>query len=174
MGLSGESSLSAQSLWPSSPTGRGVWLRTRRLKVRIFPRLPITSNDGGPCSKGATDPCKVGEIGSIPMLSTIFQKEKSMRFFIDIDGTMTDSPEEWHGNLRVDVLDKVLRLIQNGHEVVVWSARGADYAKEFVRLGNLDVVAAIGKPDVIVDDKPTIRPEHRLQYLTPEEFVAMK
>ena len=77
--------------------------------------------------------------------------------YIDIDGTLTKTPHDGWGDVVTERLDRVKALIASGEKVVIWSARGDDYAKEFVKKHNLNVHAALGKPRYCIDDKPTIR-----------------
>lgn len=93
-----------------------------------------------------------------------------MHYFIDIDGTLTDTPEKAWGHTRQVLLDKVRLLISLGHSVVLWSARGSDYANAFAVRYNLDVDMCLAKPDYIVDDIPTIRAQNRIGRMSPKEF----
>ncbi len=93
-----------------------------------------------------------------------------MRIFIDIDGTCTDSPNKWWGNPRTEVIEKIKKLIDEGHRVVLWSVGGTKYAKEFAKKHGFKPFACIGKPDVMIDDKPTIR-SRPIPILNPEEFI---
>lgn len=80
-----------------------------------------------------------------------------MRIFVDIDGTLTDTPEAPYGKANEKRLAHVRGLIAAGHTVVLWSAMGGEYADKFATTHRLKVAAAIGKPDVFIDDNPTIR-----------------
>lgn len=102
-----------------------------------------------------------------------------MRIFVDIDGTITTTPGSGWGPIRQDVLERVRQAIKDGHEVVVWSARGRDYVQEFCAKYKLRPTACISKPDVLVDDfverkGPGFRDAHRLKWLTPQAFVQWK
>lgn len=93
--------------------------------------------------------------------------------FIDIDGTLTDLPTKKGGNVLNDRIDLIKKLISEGHEVVIWSGGGTEYAKQFALLHGLDKVICIGKPSICVDDNPSIRPEERIKVLTPEYFFNL-
>ena len=91
--------------------------------------------------------------------------------FIDIDGTLTDHPtQQWSGVIP-ERIAHIWRLIAEGHSVVVWSGGGTDYAEEFVRDNGLaHLVTAIGKPEIVVDDNPDIRPKGRIPIVSPDDF----
>lgn len=93
---------------------------------------------------------------------------RAMRYFVDIDGTLTDDPESPHGNPIRERVEKVRELCQK-HEVVLWSARGEEYATVFANRNKIQPCRTIGKPDVIFDDCPTVRPT--LEVRKPEELL---
>jgi len=72
--------------------------------------------------------------------------------FVDIDGTLTDNPEYRLGKPLMRRIDKVRLMIRNGEPVVIWSAGGTEYAKEFCRKHALNPMAVLGKPFRVVDD----------------------
>lgn len=86
--------------------------------------------------------------------------------YIDIDGTLTDSPDNRWGRVIPKRIEAVKRLIANGDRVVLWSAGSDEYAKEFAKKYDLKVHAAIGKPRYCVDDKKNLR-LHGLSVLDP-------
>ncbi len=92
--------------------------------------------------------------------------------FIDIDGTLTTTPEQQFGPVLRDRIRALRVLVAQGHEVIVWSGGGTDYARRFCKLVNLRDVVCIGKPAVMVDDNPTIRPPGRMVRVEPDEFFA--
>ena len=94
-----------------------------------------------------------------------------MIFMVDVDGTLTTTPNDPWGRLRTDVLGVVRSWIARGDTVVLWSARGKVYCEEFARLHGLTPTLCIGKPDVIVDDKPSLRDNGQLEILAPERVV---
>lgn len=96
-----------------------------------------------------------------------------MTVFVDIDGTLTTTPDGPHGPIRKDVLEAVRKLIHDRHVVVLWSAQGARYANEFARSYGL-AVTCISKPDLCVDDRPTLRPAEKMEIVSPEDFMKMK
>lgn len=92
--------------------------------------------------------------------------------FIDIDGTLTDAPGRRWGRPAAARIDKVKGLLAAGVDVVIWSAGGRDYAREFADAHGLAAATCIGKPACVVDDNPTIRPAGRMPIRTPEEFFG--
>jgi len=91
--------------------------------------------------------------------------------YVDIDGTMTHKKTQG-GTPNKEVIALVINLIANGTPVVVWSGGGRDYVKQFCRRHNIAPVAMLGKPNAIIDDCPTIRPDDgRMPILTPVEFL---
>lgn len=97
----------------------------------------------------------------------------SLPIFIDIDGTLTTTPDKAWGPVIAYRIDKIQRLVEEGHEVVLWSAGGSGYAKSFARrVGLGDLVTCIGKPRCIVDDTPYIRPDWEGLKATPDMFFG--
>ena len=90
-----------------------------------------------------------------------------MNIFCDIDGTLTDDGEHKNGSPRLDFIE-CLRKISLKHDVVLWSGNGKEYAEEFKNKFKLDNCTAIGKPHLIIDDNPTIRPNWNSLMRTPE------
>lgn len=78
--------------------------------------------------------------------------------FVDIDGTLTDSPQKG-GKPLLRRIDAVRLMIRSNKQVVVWSANGTEYAREFCRRHSLTPLAVIGKPNYCIDDNPQIRPK---------------
>lgn len=90
--------------------------------------------------------------------------------FIDIDGTLTDSPE-YGGKPLIDRIKKIKYLISQGHEIVIWSGNGTAYAKKFAQDNDIvGTVCCIAKPTLLVDDNPTIRPLGRIKVVDPTTF----
>jgi hydroxymethylpyrimidine pyrophosphatase-like HAD family hydrolase len=89
--------------------------------------------------------------------------------FIDIDGTLTDQPDKAGGRAIESRLRGVRKLIANGIEVVLWSARGAPYVREFARANSIRGVTCVSKPSVVVDDNLEIRPGG-LYVVAPETY----
>ncbi len=77
--------------------------------------------------------------------------------FVDIDGTLTSEPDRPNGPILQRRINTVRQWIRDGKGVVIWSARGTEYAKAFCRQHSLTPMAVVGKPAFVVDDKPTIR-----------------
>lgn len=89
--------------------------------------------------------------------------------FIDIDGTLTDQGTHG-GNAIPERIAFVIRLIEQGERIVIWSGTGLTYARQFAKDHGLDgAVAVIGKPEVCIDDNPGIRPKG-LRAISPEIF----
>ncbi len=80
-----------------------------------------------------------------------------MNIYCDIDGTLTQDGENKHGK---PVLSRInqLRFLSKRNQVILWSGNGKEYAEQFKRRHYLDDCIAIGKPHLIIDDNPTIRP----------------
>lgn len=76
--------------------------------------------------------------------------------YIDIDGTLTNSAGS-KGDPIPSRLDVVRGMIKDGTPVVLWSSAGCEYAKTFADENNLDVTAAVGKPDYCIDDMKSIK-----------------
>jgi hydroxymethylpyrimidine pyrophosphatase-like HAD family hydrolase len=77
--------------------------------------------------------------------------------FVDIDGTLTEHPMAPWGLPRVDVINKIKSLIAEGHEIVLWSAGGTQYAKDFAERYGIKPLVCVGKPRLAIDDKSDIR-----------------
>ena len=91
--------------------------------------------------------------------------------FIDIDGTLTDQGTQG-GNPLSERIEKVRHMIAQGVAVVIWSGTGTVYARDFADRHGLAVLAAIGKPEYLVDDNPHIRPPGKMVVKSPEAFFA--
>ena len=74
-----------------------------------------------------------------------------MRYYIDIDGTLTDSQRRWAEPVPA-MIDAVRALIDVGHEVVIWSG-ATRYARDWCAKNAVEPIAALGKPQVIVDNE---------------------
>lgn len=99
-----------------------------------------------------------------------------MRIFVDVDGTLTQKQcarSAFKVPPRQDVLDKVRKLIAEGHEVILWTGN-TEYAERVAKHYGLDVTA-IGKPQLIVDNQVK-RWGNRLKdrTVTPEAFLEME
>jgi hypothetical protein len=90
--------------------------------------------------------------------------------FCDIDGTLTRDGEHKWGAINSEHIEAINAAKKNGHYVVLWSARGAAYAKAFARRYHVDANLCIGKPDVCFDDHSTIRPPEKMQVLPPDQL----
>jgi hydroxymethylpyrimidine pyrophosphatase-like HAD family hydrolase len=74
----------------------------------------------------------------------------SLPIYVDIDGTLTDSPNP-NGKPLTRRIDKVRIWLREGRQVVVWSGNGMDYAREFCRRHGLHPTAVLGKPVYCID-----------------------
>ena len=94
------------------------------------------------------------------------------RFYIDIDNTLTfeDIP---NGPPKPLMIQKVKNLIKQGHEIILWSTRGTGYTRRFAENNNIDAIACLGKPQVIVDDKAPEIANKKLKsrIITPQNFL---
>lgn len=97
-----------------------------------------------------------------------------MIFYIDVDGTLTSEQRgrsAFKSPPRQDIIDKVKQLIKQGHQVVIWTGN-TNYARRVCELYGIAAVAAVRKPDVIVDNELR-RWSRRLKnrVILPEEFL---
>ena len=139
------------------------------------------------CGNGLKQKCVTvpyREYYSVDRLEDIARVEKALaaevippdgvldrHIFIDIDGTLTDNPTEAGGKAIPERIEHIWRLVGSNQSVVIWSARGAAYARNFAREnGILEIVTAIGKPEVLVDDDPSIRPKNLMPMVSPDDF----
>jgi len=74
---------------------------------------------------------------------------KPKSIFVDIDGTLTS-----RGKLNSVVIEYCRRKKAEGFDIVLWSARGREYAEDIAtRFGLTNFfTATIGKPGYIIDD----------------------
>ncbi len=93
----------------------------------------------------------------------------ALPIFIDIDGTLTSSPRAG-GSPIEHRIKRVADMLSAGTEIVLWSASGTKYARAFAERCGLSAAVCIGKPSLMVDDNPTIRPAGRLPIKAPEDF----
>lgn len=88
-----------------------------------------------------------------------------MKIAFDIDGTLDagGSPNKWvHGEL--------LKFEEQGHEIIVWSGGGVDYAKRYVNRHNLParvVIKCSEDVDIAFDDVATNLPNAGLTITVP-------
>jgi hydroxymethylpyrimidine pyrophosphatase-like HAD family hydrolase len=93
--------------------------------------------------------------------------------YIDIDGTLTESPRKHDGTPKLQALARVRECIASGHKVVIWSGGGAAYARRFCKKHDLHPAMCLGKPQVIVDDKAMdLLGGPYMQKLDAETFAA--
>ena len=87
----------------------------------------------------------------------------SLPIFIDVDGTLTSHGEIANSPAIKSRVDRVKLMINSGQKVIVWSARGEDYVRSFCHKNDIKPYLMIGKPLYCVDDKPTIRPNLKVE-----------
>ncbi len=91
-------------------------------------------------------------------------------FYFDIDGTLTTVPnQKWGAPIR-ERIAQVVHLIGSGQEVIIWSGGGTSYAREFADRHGIHGALCVGKPHIIIDDNPHIRPRTRMQIISPGEW----
>ena len=93
-----------------------------------------------------------------------------MTIYCDIDGTLTDNPRGPWGNPNTENIAAIRSVIAAGHTVIMWSATGEKYAKEFSKKYDIQAHAMLGKPDVCFDDWLSLRPSDRMKILPPEKM----
>jgi hypothetical protein len=93
-----------------------------------------------------------------------------MIIYCDIDGTLTDDPENKWGNPHMNRIKYIKKKILDGETVLVWSGNGTIYANQFCDKYGIKPILAIGKPDLYIDDKPKIRAEGKMVHLFPDEL----
>jgi len=76
--------------------------------------------------------------------------ERPKTIAIDIDGTLYCD-----GNLNDKLVAWVKRMHKEGYEIIVWSSRGKQYAKDAAIMAGIDDIAdaIISKPGYVCDDK---------------------
>jgi hydroxymethylpyrimidine pyrophosphatase-like HAD family hydrolase len=106
---------------------------------------------------------------------------KKLRIFVDVDGTLTDTqagksffrPQFLKRN---DVIAKVKEFSDQGHEIFIWtgSTRYANKVKaELEKLG-IKIVAAFGKPNIMVDNEQRkLQRRLKKRVITPEQFISL-
>lgn len=90
-----------------------------------------------------------------------------MNIFCDIDGTLTINGEIKNSEPILSRIEK-LRELSISNNVIVWSGNGQFYAENFCEIHNLEHCLVIGKPHLIIDDNPTIRPNWMSLIKTPD------
>lgn len=105
-----------------------------------------------------------------------------MRIYVDIDGTLTNKQVgrsffKSEIGLRDDVIAKVKKYHDEGHEIILWTGNTgyAEKVAAFLLVSyDIKVVAAIGKPHMIVDnEKKRFGKKLKKRVITPEEFVQI-
>jgi hydroxymethylpyrimidine pyrophosphatase-like HAD family hydrolase len=80
-----------------------------------------------------------------------------MVYFIDVDGTLTETPDKAWGKPFLGRIEAIRELIKT-NIVVIWSGRGYEYAKAFCDHYGLQPFSIVPKPDRVIDDNLEIRP----------------
>jgi hydroxymethylpyrimidine pyrophosphatase-like HAD family hydrolase len=100
--------------------------------------------------------------------------------YCDIDGTLTIPPEGYKydgsamGKWREPNLKniaKIKELIEQGHEVVIWTGGGRKYAKQFCRKYDIRPLAILAKPKILIDDNPNVRPLSTFRMIDPRKLL---
>lgn len=100
-------------------------------------------------------------------------KRLPLPIFVDIDGTLTNRPTRKWGAVDELRLAQLRDAIAAGHEIALWSGGGSEYARVFAARYGLAPAFCLGKPALLVDDNPQIRPrglESRVQ--PPAKFFG--
>ena len=100
-----------------------------------------------------------------------------MRIFVDVDGTLTTEQRiksVFRSPWRQDVIDKIKKLIEEGHEIVLWTGN-TKYAEQAAKEMGIEAAVCVGKPQLIVDNEDR-RWGRRLKnrMVTPEAFLEME
>ena len=86
----------------------------------------------------------------------------TLPIYIDIDGTLTDSPQRG-GKPIESRIEKVRRMAQDGILIVLWSGGGEDYVRLFCQKNCIRVYKMLGKPQSCIDDNPNLRSKLNIQ-----------
>jgi hypothetical protein len=94
-----------------------------------------------------------------------------MRIYCDIDGTLT-TKQAIRQPAWTEMVIKIRAAITEGHEVALWSGGYAYAAEMGATLGIIGHKAALGKPQIIIDNEPDLLLQRfRNTIMTPEEFL---
>lgn len=89
--------------------------------------------------------------------------------YVDVDGTLTLDGANGDGEPRTSMVRVAQELYSRPDvKLVIWSARGAEYAEEWCRRHEVRADIYLTKPHVCVDDKPTVH-RNKILILDPEE-----
>jgi len=94
--------------------------------------------------------------------------------YVDVDGTLTDDGAGG-GDPRLNVIDKVKRLIEDRHTVIIWTGGSINAARKLCDTHGIRPIAILHKPSVMVDDNPNVRPCFEISkgVISPEQFLEM-
>jgi hypothetical protein len=126
-------------------------------------------------SRGEADRLSLGELP--PDARRAVERKRAMKrgwIYCDVDNTLTieDVP---CAEPRVEVIRKLKAAIKKGWKVVLWSACGQEYCREFAKKHDIQgLEACLSKPWRIVDDNKEIRSHRHCPRLYPDEFLEMK
>ena len=87
--------------------------------------------------------------------------------YCDIDGTLTIDGKIPNSAPIIKRIEKI-RDLSERFTVILWSGNGLEYAEKFKKEHKLDKCLALGKPHLIIDDNPTIRPNWDKLIKNPE------
>jgi len=96
-----------------------------------------------------------------------------MTIYCDLDGTLTrrqDTPKPWP--VWQENVDALKKLIEEGHNVIIWSCRGRGAAWVFAAKHRL-AATCLRKPDVCFDDEPSLHDNpHVMKPVPPIEIAG--
>jgi hydroxymethylpyrimidine pyrophosphatase-like HAD family hydrolase len=101
------------------------------------------------------------------------KEAEPMWLYCDIDGTLTDSAGVPWGNARFEVIAKLKDCIEAGYRVVLWSACGEQYCRDFAQQYHIKPFVCLSKPDIVLDDNLKIRDAQHMFVVLPEDFMSM-
>lgn len=96
-----------------------------------------------------------------------------MNLYCDIDGTLTDDGFHPWGNPNEPRIEALKAMIARGDMVVIWSACGESYARQFCAKYGIEPHAVLSKPDYVVDDQPTLRPRWKEERYQAPQFLIL-
>jgi len=91
--------------------------------------------------------------------------------YCDIDGTLTDEPHHPYGTPLCKSIEAIKLLIEKGAQVILWSATGEEYARQFAEQHNIKAYMCLAKPDFYIDDRKDIR-SPRLLHWVPDTGIV--
>ena len=99
-----------------------------------------------------------------------------MIIYVDVDGTITSEQRGrsfYKVPLRQDVIDKVKKLENEGHEIVIWTGN-TKYAQDVAKKIGLKTTICARKPDLIIDNQVRrFSRKLKRKVISPEDFLTM-